>query len=422
MKALITGASSGLGRDFSIRLSNLGYDVILVARDKKGLEETKKLCKSATIEVCDLSIEDKVFELFEKHKDIDFLINNAGYGLFGDYESINIKDELNMINVNVKALHILTKLYADEMSKRNICGRILNVASIAAFLPGPLMNTYYSTKAYVLRYSLAIKEELKMKNSPVRISVLCPGPTRTNFNNVAGVKFSIKSMTSKEVVNYALEKVFANKTVIVPGMINKFGVFLCRLTPFGIQAKFAAHAQKKKEGRKMNKKGFTLIELLAVIVVLGVIMTIAGMSVNKIRKNAVTKELKHIENSITKVGESVFSYEMSVGKNDADFKSKYEKLKNFSNKDEYISNRNQNNAEIKINLYQLQQKGYLKGINVNTTENGNYFKNPSGKGDCKGYLSIIKINSEPVFSGLISCEQYQSAGYNEAGNNVNLSD
>lgn len=250
MKALVTGASSGLGRDFSIKLSSLGYDVILVARDKKGLEETKKLCKNAIVEVCDLSIEDKVFELFDKYRNIDFLINNAGYGLFGDYESINIKDELNMINVNVKALHILTKLYADEMSKRNICGRILNVASIAAFLPGPLMNTYYSTKAYVLRYSLAIKEELKMKNSPVRISVLCPGPTNTNFNNVAGVKFGLKSMTSKEVVNYALEKVFTNKTVIVPGMINKFGVFLCRLTPFGIQAKFAAHAQKKKEGKK----------------------------------------------------------------------------------------------------------------------------------------------------------------------------
>ena len=405
MKALITGASSGLGRDFSIRLSNLGYDVILVARDKKGLEETKKSCKSATIEVCDLSIEGKVFELFEKHKDIDFLINNAGYGLFGDYESINIKDELNMINVNVKALHILTKLYADEISKRNICGRILNVASIAAFLPGPLMNTYYSTKAYVLRYSLAIKEELKMKNSPVRISVLCPGPTRTNFNNIAGVKFSIKSMTSKEVVNYALEKVFANKTVIVPGMINKFGVFLCRLTPFGIQAKFAAHAQKKKEGRKMNKKGFTLIELLAVIVVLGVIMTIAGMSVNKIRKNAVTKELKHIENSITKVGESVFSYEMSAGATGSNsFKNKYE-----------------NSEKLKISLKDLQQQQYLKGINVND-RNGT-FKSPDGKTSCSGYLLITKTNDGPVFKGCISCpeDKYNTICNDRRATSVSLS-
>ena len=393
MKALITGASSGLGRDFSIRLSNLGYDVILVARDKKGLEETKKLCKNATIEVCDLSIEDKVFEVFEKHKEIDFLINNAGYGLFGDYESINIKDELNMINVNVKAFHILTKLYADEMSKRNICGRILNVASIAAFLPGPLMNTYYSTKAYVLRYSLAIKEELKMKNSPVRISVLCPGPTRTNFNNVAGVKFSIKSMTSKEVVNYALEKVFANKTVIVPGMINKFGVFLCRLTPFWIQAKFAAHAQKKKEGRKMNKKGFTLIELLAVIVVLGVIMTIAGMSVNKIRKNAVTKELGHIENSITKVGESVFSYEMSAGETgDGFFSKKYNTLGN--------------NESLKVDISDLQRQQYLKGIDINQGT----FKSPDGKTSCSGYLLVTKKDNAPVFKGCITCGDYTTDG------------
>ena len=246
MKALITGASSGLGRDFSIRLSNLGYDVILVARDKKGLEETKKSCKSATIEVCDLSIEGKVFELFEKHKDIDFLINNAGYGLFGDYESINIKDELNMINVNVKALHILTKLYADEISKRNICGRILNVASIAAFLPGPLMNTYYSTKAYVLRYSLAIKEELKMKNSPVRISVLCPGPTRTNFNNVAGVKFGVKPLSSPYVAKYAIDQMLKEKMLIIPGFKMKCAKFFSRFLSDKFLLRITYRIQKKK--------------------------------------------------------------------------------------------------------------------------------------------------------------------------------
>ena len=156
MKALITGASSGIGKDIAIKLSEKGYDVILVARNEKNLNKVKQLCKNkAQIEVMDLSVIDNCKKLYEKYKDIDILINNAGFGLCGEFYESNLDKELNMIDLNIKALHVLTKLYLKEMVKKD-SGRILNVASTAAFFPGPLMDTYYSSKSYVLRLSEGI--------------------------------------------------------------------------------------------------------------------------------------------------------------------------------------------------------------------------------------------------------------------------
>lgn len=148
----------------------------------------------------------------------------------------------------------------------------------------------------------------------------------------------------------------------------------------------------------MNKKGFTLIELLAVIVVLGVIMTIAGMSVSKIRKDAVKKELEHIENSITKVGESVFSYEMIAGNiDDANsFKNKYNTLNN--------------NDKIQVSLKELQEKQYLKGIDISNDT----FKSPDGKTSCSGYLLVTKKDNAPVFKGCITCRDYTTNGCNNS--------
>lgn len=143
MRALITGASSGLGKDFAIELSKLGYELILVAREEKKLKDVAKLCDTKVkIESVDLSVIDNCTKLFNKHKNIDLLINNAGFGMFGEFKDTDLDKELNMIDVNVKALHVLTKLYLNEMVKKD-SGRILNVASTAAFLPGPLMSTYY---------------------------------------------------------------------------------------------------------------------------------------------------------------------------------------------------------------------------------------------------------------------------------------
>lgn len=247
MIALITGASSGIGKDIAINLSNKGYDLILVSRSKKDLEKVKKLCcTNVIIEPLDLSDISNCKLLYEKYKNIDILINNAGFGLFGEFYKTNLDEELNMIDLNIKTVHILTKLYLKEMIKKD-SGRILNVASTAAFFPGPLMDTYYSTKSYVLRLTVGIYEELRRIKSNVKISVLCPGPVDTNFNRRANVKFAAKALTSNYVAKYAVDKMFKNKLIIIPGVTNKICVFLARIMPYKLQAKIDYNIQKQKE-------------------------------------------------------------------------------------------------------------------------------------------------------------------------------
>ncbi len=247
MKALITGASSGLGRDFAIELSNMGYELVLVARNENELKKTADLCKTNTlIECTDLSDIENCKLLYSRYQDIDILINNAGFGLFGEFYQSDIKKELSMIDLNIKSVHILTKLYLNNMIKKN-SGRILNVASSAAFLPGPLMSTYYATKSYVYRLTTAIYEELKKKNSNVHVSVLCPGPVDTNFNNVANVKFSIKGLTSKEVTNYALKHFFKNRLVIIPGFMIRLGVWFSKLLSLKTLLNINYRIQKRKD-------------------------------------------------------------------------------------------------------------------------------------------------------------------------------
>lgn len=246
MKALITGASSGLGKDFAIKLSNMGYDLILVSRNKKELEKVANSVKTKVqIEVFDLSNKENCIELFNKHKNIDLLINNAGYGLFGEFSKTSLDKELNMIDLNINAVHILTKLYLQEMIKKDK-GRILNVASTAAFLPGPLMSTYYSTKSYVYSLTTAIFEELRRIKSNVKISVLCPGPVNTNFNNIAEVNFSIKGLSSDYVTSYAINKMFKNKLVIIPGFTNKLAKMACKISSLKLQLKVDYRIQKRK--------------------------------------------------------------------------------------------------------------------------------------------------------------------------------
>ena len=171
MKALVTGASSGIGKEMAYYLDKLGYDLILVARDKVKLEEVQnKLSKKSKIVIIDLANEKKIKDLYMlvKNENIDLLINNAGFGLFGDYEDVDLLKELEMIDVNVKAVHILTRMFLKDMGKRG-SGRIINVASSAGPLKGgPLMSTYYATKSYVVSFSLAIYEELRRKNSNVK--------------------------------------------------------------------------------------------------------------------------------------------------------------------------------------------------------------------------------------------------------------
>lgn len=246
MKALITGASSGMGRDMAKILSQKGYDLILVARDEKKLEEVKKQLKTETkIVVMDISKEENCKKIYEENKDIDILINNAGFGDCGHFEETSLDKDIQMIHTNIIAYHILTKLYLKEMIKKD-SGKILNVASIAGFMPGPLMTTYYSTKNYVVRFSESIREELRRKKSKVQISILCPGPVDTNFNKVADVEFALKGLSSEYVAKYAINKFFKGKFYIVPGWKIKLARIGAKLAPASFVAKISYNMQKKK--------------------------------------------------------------------------------------------------------------------------------------------------------------------------------
>lgn len=249
MRALITGASSGIGRDMARVLANKGYDLVIVARNEQRLLELKEEFET-NIEVIamDLSDADNCKKLYSKVKDIDILINNAGFGTFGEFSKTNLDKEITLINTNITAVHILTKLYLKDMKAKN-AGHILNVASIASFMPGPLMAAYYSSKAYVLRLSEAIKEELRKDKSNVKISVLCPGPVNTNFNNVADVKFNLHSLSSPYVAKYAIEKMLKNKFIITPGITIKFLRVISKISPNNITSKFVYKMQERKKGR-----------------------------------------------------------------------------------------------------------------------------------------------------------------------------
>lgn len=248
MKALITGASSGLGKDFANILSDMGYDLILVARSNKLKDVASSLKGNVKYFNLDLSKEENVYKLYELTKDenIDFLINNAGFGVFGKFDKTPLEKELELINTNLVCVHILTKLFLKDFKEKN-SGRILNVASSAAFMPGPLLSSYYASKSYVYNLTLAIYEELRKEKSNVKISVLTPGPVDTNFNNAANVHFSVKAMSSKEVTNYTIKQVFKNKVVIIPGLKMKLTRFIIRFIPTKLLLKITYKIQKKKE-------------------------------------------------------------------------------------------------------------------------------------------------------------------------------
>lgn len=247
MKALITGASSGIGRDMALYLSSLGYELVIVARRENLLKElAKEITTKVEIEVADISVEENCNKIFEKHKDIDLLVNNAGFGKFGKFTDVNVYDEINMINTNVVGLHVLTKLYLKEMKRKNK-GHILNVASIAGLMPGgPLMATYYATKSYVVSLTRGIAEELKMENSNVKICALCPGPVNTEFNKVAKVQFSINGRESSFVAKYAIDNCLKGKQIIMPGWEIKLACFGAKLAPANIVMKIVAKRQTQK--------------------------------------------------------------------------------------------------------------------------------------------------------------------------------
>ncbi|MDD6987811.1 MAG: SDR family oxidoreductase [Butyricicoccus porcorum] len=246
--ALVTGASSGIGREIARELSRRGWRLLLVARRRDRLEElAKQLGTPCRLYVCDISREENCYWLHEraKEQDVTLLVNGAGFGLYGKFTETDLDRELEMIDVNIKAVHILTKLFLRDFMQKNE-GRILNIASSAGFLPGPLLSTYYATKNYVVRLSEAIYEELREAGSPVTISCLCPGPVETEFNQVAGANSAAKGISCEQVAKQAVEQTLAGKLLIFPGKMVRLGAAASRLVPDKPLLRIVRSFQEKK--------------------------------------------------------------------------------------------------------------------------------------------------------------------------------
>ena len=233
MKALVTGASSGIGYSIARYLSRIGYDLIVVARRRDCLNNLMNECSTdVKIRDMDLSIISNMYKLHEmtENENIDIWVNNAGVGLYGEFYDINTSKEISMLNLNVIATDVLTKLFLKDMVKRN-SGKILNVSSILGFMPGPLMSSYYASKAYITSMSRAINTELKMKKINVSISTLCAGSRDTNFNSELGISFFSPPSSSEKVAEYAVKKMMKRKEIIIPGITNKIIYVLNKVIP-----------------------------------------------------------------------------------------------------------------------------------------------------------------------------------------------
>ncbi|MDO5294724.1 MAG: SDR family oxidoreductase [bacterium] len=252
MYALITGASSGIGREMARELARRNYDLIIVARRKDRLIELKnelegKYGNNIIVMDSDLSKPEHCVSLYKACKDypIRIVINNAGFGKAGAFTDLSLEDELSMIQTNVSAVMLLTKLFARHMKQ----GRILNVSSIAAFYPTPMMSTYGASKSYVLSLSRSVNYEMKKLHKNVRVSVLCPGPVQTEFNSVAGADMDLASISAKTCAKVAISGLLKGQEVIVPGLQTKLMRYLSKIAPDFISLPLEYHIQSKKLSR-----------------------------------------------------------------------------------------------------------------------------------------------------------------------------
>lgn len=261
---LITGASSGIGYELAKIYAENGYNLVITARRSQNLyalkeDILKNIISDVSVEIIsiDLSLEKSAYKLFDiiksKNIKVDILVNNAGIGIYGEffkYSDEKIKKNDSMINLNVKSVVELTKLFLDDMIEENN-GGILNVSSIAAFQPGgPLMANYYASKAYILSFSEALREELRETN--IVISVLCPGPTETEFEKSSDLKGSglfsrLKVMTAKEVAKIAYRDFVKRKRIIIPGFMNKLAVLSAKILPRALTIRFVKKLQEIKD-------------------------------------------------------------------------------------------------------------------------------------------------------------------------------
>ena len=247
--ALITGASSGIGFELIKLFARDKINLVLVSRNETRLLEIKKnITSTYAIKVflcpCDLSRQhsaNKVYKFcLSNNLKINYLVNNAGFGIYGDFIKTEFKDIQEMIHLNITSLTELTKYFLINMKKENY-GRILNVASVASFQPGPLMSIYSATKHYVLAFSEAIAEELRKDN--ISVTTLCPGPTISGFQKRAGFHSSSRlfksplTATSKEVAVFGYKKMISGKRIIIPGFSNKISTILVKFIPSTIKTR-----------------------------------------------------------------------------------------------------------------------------------------------------------------------------------------
>lgn len=246
MKAVITGGSSGIGKEIAKLLSQKGYQTVIVGRNATELKYVSdSLPSPSAVEEYDLSIVENAFELFEKHKDADVIVNCAGVGVFGEFDRTDIHDELSMINVNVITLHVLTKLFYSEFVKRR-SGMILNVSSSASYFVGPAYSSYYASKAYVSRLTSALAYESKKNGYGVGVTLFCPGPVKTDFGKKYGIKDGKGAISSSVAAKKAVEGMLNGKTVVFPNLYTRMLVVLSRLLPESILSNIVYKQQLKK--------------------------------------------------------------------------------------------------------------------------------------------------------------------------------
>ena len=247
--ALITGASSGIGRCMAEIMRKKGFDLIITGRNcRELLALCEKLGRDHVTAVsADLSDASECTALyqFSRRYPVCILINNAGFGVYGEFSEVKLEEEIKMLDVNVRAVHILTKLFLNDFIRRDK-GYILNVSSAAAFMPGPFMSGYYAGKSYVLRQVIAIREELRRRGSHVRICALCPGPVDTDFNRRAGVRGSFKGINAEYAALSGINGMFKGRTVIIPGLKMQLVCAAGSILPQEITAAVNYYIQKRK--------------------------------------------------------------------------------------------------------------------------------------------------------------------------------
>ena len=250
MYALVTGATSGIGLEIAKILATMNYNLILVGRRIDRLQKLKAEVEDnngikAIAMQCDLSDTEQVYKLIKEtdmYEDIDVVINSAGFGKMGYVIDASDESDLGMISTNITALHILTKHFVKKMKK----GNIVNIASIAGTVPGPYMSVYGATKAYVLNFSLAFGYELKRLKKDIHITTACPGPVETEFNDVAGASYKLKSITAKKCAECIIKAMKKKKRVIMVSPTVKLLHFLSKISPYGMILPVEYNLQIKK--------------------------------------------------------------------------------------------------------------------------------------------------------------------------------